>query len=77
MLSGSAVLRRSYATWLIQAGADPKSVPGQMRHASIKPTMDIYAQIVPESQRRAVAQMTDMVNDRVHKARVKPSTLVN
>ena len=30
-----------------------------------KPTMDIYAQIVPESQRRAVAQMTDMVNDRV------------
>jgi len=26
---------------------------------------------------RAVAQMTDMVNDRVQKARVKPSTLVN
>jgi len=71
------VLRRSYATWLIQAGADPKSVQGQMRHASIQPTMDIYAQTVPESQRRAVAQMTEMINDRVQKARVKPSTLVN
>ncbi len=71
------VLRRSYATWLIQAGADPKSVQGQMRHASSKPTMDIYAQIVPEAQRHAVAQMTNMVNDRVQKARVKPSTLVN
>ncbi len=48
-----------------------------MRHANIKATMNIYAQIVPESQRRAVAQMTDMVNDRVQKARVKPNTLVN
>lgn len=71
------VLRRSYATWLIQAGADPKSVQGQMRHASIGPTMDIYAQIVPESQRRAVAQMTEMVADRVQKSRVKTSGMVN
>jgi hypothetical protein len=51
-------LRTSHATWLIQAGADPKSVQGQMRHARISTTMDIYAQIVPTSQRRALQQLT-------------------
>jgi integrase len=51
-------LRRSHATWLVQAGADPKSVQGQMRHSRISTTMDIYAQIVPASQRRALQQLT-------------------
>ncbi|HEX8896126.1 MAG TPA: site-specific integrase [Terriglobales bacterium] len=61
------VLRRSYATWMVEAGADPKAVQGQMRHSRISTTMDIYAQIVPASQRRAVAQMMDMVTARVAK----------
>jgi integrase len=47
-------LRTSHATWLVQSGADPKSVQGQMRHSRISTTMDIYAQIVPASQRRAL-----------------------
>jgi integrase len=51
-------LRRSHATWLVQAGADPKSVQGQMRHSRISTTMDIYAQIIPASQRRALQQLT-------------------
>jgi site-specific recombinase XerD len=29
-------LRRSYATWLVQSGADPKSVQGQMRHSRVQ-----------------------------------------
>lgn len=51
-------LRTSHATWLIQAGADPKSVQGQMRHTRISTTMDIYAQVVPEAQRRAVKKLS-------------------
>ena len=51
-------LRTSHATWLVQAGADPKSVQGQMRHSRISTTMDIYAQIVPASQRRALQQLS-------------------
>jgi hypothetical protein len=51
-------LRTSHATWLVQAGADPKSMQGQMRHSRISTTMDIYAQIVPTSQRRALQQLT-------------------
>ena len=54
-------LRTSFASWMVAAGADPKSVQGLMRHSRIGTTMDIYAQIVPESQRRAIAQTMDMV----------------
>jgi len=51
-------LRTSHATWLVQSGADPKSVQGQMRHSRISTTMDIYAQIVPAAQRRALQQLS-------------------
>jgi len=51
-------LRTSHATWLVQAGADPKSVQGQMRHSRIATTMDIYAQIVPVAQRRALEKLS-------------------
>jgi integrase len=55
-------LRRSYATWLVQSGADPKSVQGQMRHSRISTTMDIYAQTVPLAQRRAVEKLSEFAN---------------
>jgi integrase len=58
------VLRRSYGTWMVEAGADPKAVQAQMRHSRISTTMDIYAQFVPEAQKRAVAKMSEMVNSR-------------
>ncbi len=54
-------LRTSYATWLVQAGADPKSVQGQMRHSRIQTTMDIYAQIVPAAQRLAIEKLSEFV----------------
>jgi integrase len=52
-------LRTSHATWLVQAGADPKSVQGQMRHSRISTTMDIYAQIVPAAQRQAIVKLSE------------------
>jgi len=67
--------RTSHATWLVQAGADPKSVQGQMRHSRIATTLDIYAQFVPESQRRAIDKMMAMVDERhatVQAAETKP-----
>jgi integrase len=57
-------LRTSHATWLIQAGADPKSVQGQMRHSRISTTMDIYAQIVPVAQRQAIAKLSEFAKSR-------------
>jgi integrase len=52
-------LRTSHATWLVQAGADPKSVQGQMRHSRISTTMDIYAQIVSTAQRQAIEKLSN------------------
>lgn len=52
-------LRTSHATWLVQAGANPKDVQGQMRHSRISTTMDIYAQIVPASQRQAISKLSE------------------
>jgi integrase len=71
------VLRRSYGTWMAQAGGEPKAVQGQMRHSRISTTMDLYAQFVPESQRRAVAKMMDMVNELTEKQRELASEAVN
>jgi len=54
-------LRTSRATWLVQAGSNPKDVQGLMRHSRISTTMDIYAQMVADSQREAIAKVTAMV----------------
>jgi len=53
-------LRTSHATWLVQAGADPKSVQGQMRHSRIS-----YAQIVPQAQRVALKRLSQFAKESV------------
>jgi integrase len=55
------VLRRSCATWMQQAGVDVKDAQGLMRHSRASTTQDIYQQVVPESQRRAVQRLTAFV----------------
>ncbi len=55
-------------------GGNPKDVQGQMRHSRISTTMDIYAQFVPESQRRALAKMSAMVEARTSKPIAPTST---
>jgi integrase len=57
-------LRTSHATWMVEAGANSKDVQGQMRHAKISTTMDVYAQFVPASQRDAIAKMSAMAGQR-------------
>ena len=70
-------LRRSRATWMCEAGVDPKSVQGAMRHARISTTMDIYAQVVTEQQKRASERTMDMVNERIERAHEALSIAVN
>jgi hypothetical protein len=43
----------------------PKSVQGQMRHSRISTTLDIYAQMVPVSQRRAVEKLSEFAKKSV------------
>ena len=53
------MLRRSFCTWLIWAGADPKSTQGLMRHTRVQTTLDIYAQIVPAGQVQAIEKLAE------------------
>jgi integrase len=70
-------LRTSRATWMIEAGANPKDVQGQMRHSRIQTTLDIYAQFVPESQRRAIEKTSVMIQERITASRAARAGLVN
>jgi hypothetical protein len=54
---------------MLEAGANPKDVQGQLRHSRIKTTLDIYAQFVPASQRRAIEKTSAMVDERIIAAR--------
>ena len=49
---------------MIEAGASPKDTQAQMRHERLSTTMDIYAQHVATSQRRAVTKTMEMVRSR-------------
>jgi integrase len=73
-------LRTSRATWAIEAGANPKDVQAMMRHSRITTTLDIYAQYVPDSQRRAIEQTSRMAAERIanaQAARAAVSAIVN
>jgi integrase len=56
------VLRRSFATWLKIAGADVKDAQALMRHSRASTTLDFYQQFVPESQRRVVDSLDQLVS---------------
>jgi len=54
-------LRTSHAVWLKLAGAYVKDAQGQLRHSRASTTLDIYQQFVPESQRRVLERLTNLV----------------
>jgi len=68
-------LRTSHATWLVQAGADPKSVQDQMRHSRIQTTLDVYAQSVSSSQRRALEQLAAFAHGETKPAELETAAL--
>lgn len=62
------VLRRSCATWMDQAQVNVKDAQGLMRHSRASTTQDVYQQVVPESQRKAVRKLTAFVRQSVQEA---------
>jgi integrase len=54
-------LRRTYASLLQSHNEDPKVVQELLRHASIRVTMDVYAQAITEKKRRAQNNVVEMV----------------
>jgi hypothetical protein len=43
-------------------GSRPEISAGQMRHSRVSTSLDIYAQTVPVSQRRAVEKLSEFAN---------------
>ena len=60
-IQGARELRRSYATWMSQAQVNVKDAQGLMRHSRASTTQDVYQQVVPESQRKAVQKLSAFV----------------
>jgi integrase len=54
------ILRRSFATWLKLAGADPKDAQALMRHSRVSTTLEIYQQFIPESERKVVDRLSGL-----------------
>ncbi len=50
-------LRHTCATWLIQTGADIKTVQAVMRHSNIRLTMDRYGHLFPGAEADAVSRL--------------------
>ena len=45
--------RHNYATWMLETGADLRSVQEQMGHASVQQTADTYGHLLPDRHRAA------------------------
>lgn len=50
-------LRHTHATWLLQAGVNPKIVQERLGHASITTTLKIYSHVIPSMQKDAVKKL--------------------
>jgi len=57
-----AISHSAPATWLKMVGADVKDAQAQLRHSRASTTLDIYQQFFSESQERAVARLSQLVN---------------
>ena len=54
-------LRHSHATWMLQAGVSPKVVSERLGHASVKTTLDLYAEVLPPMDQDAAERFESLV----------------
>ena len=67
-------LRHYYASLLIAAGLDIKTVQARLRHASAKTTLDTYAHLWPDKDESARAAVADVLAARADSVRTKPAS---
>src|SRR5207245_7884431 len=53
--------RHSYATWLLESGADIRYVSTQLGHSSIAITCDIYGHVEPSRHEASTAKLDDVI----------------
>ncbi len=61
-------LRKLHSTYLADLGVAPRVLQGQLGHADAALTLNVYAQVLPESQRRAVESLEGLLFRNVPKS---------
>ncbi len=56
-------LRHSYASSLLQAGESLQYVKQQLRHSTIKLTVDLYGHLIPSANRAAIAKLEERISN--------------
>lgn len=59
-------LRHTFATMMIAAGVDVRTVASYLGHASVSMTLDTYADVDPEAKMAAVDKIGESFDDRVN-----------
>lgn len=55
-------VRHSYASSLLQAGESIQYVKQQLRHSTIKLTVDLYGHLIPSANRAAIAKLEERIS---------------
>jgi len=53
--------RPSFATWMLEAGADIRWLQAQLGHSSITMTVDVYGHLEPDRHEHVVAALDRIV----------------
>jgi integrase len=59
---GLHAFRHFHSTMLLETGAAPQVAQAQMRHSDPRITLEVYSHVVPESQRKAVEKLAEILD---------------
>jgi integrase len=59
---GLHAFRHFHSTMLLELGAAPQVAQAQMRHSDPRITLEVYSHVVPESQRKAVEKVAEVLD---------------
>lgn len=59
-------LRHTHVSLLLTQGVNPKEIQKRLGHASFSTTMDIYAHIMPDADRKAANKLSDLLAEKPH-----------
>jgi integrase len=59
---GLHAFRHFHSTMLLELGAAPQVAQAQMRHSDPRITLEVYSHVVPDSQRKAVEKVAEILD---------------
>jgi len=69
--------RYTHTTWLSEAGVSPRVAQAILGHSDVSMTLNVYTQIVPDSQRQAMEKVAAVLDTNGHKPDPPPQSEAN